>query len=75
MDGRVLVVEYKGKDRYDIAGSEEKRAISAVWASRSGRRCLLEMQTDVDFSGVIKSPYESVIQRKISPRVFRAVAG
>lgn len=54
-DGRVLVVEYKGKDRYDSVDSEEKRAIGAVWASRSGGRCLFEMPTDVDFSGVIKA--------------------
>ncbi len=54
-DGRVLAVEYKGKDRYDNTDSEEKRAIGAVWASRSGGRCLFEMPTDVDFSGVIKA--------------------
>jgi len=50
-DGRALVVEYKGKDRYDNTDSEEKRAIGAVWASRSGGLCLFEMPTDVDFQG------------------------
>ena len=54
-DGRALVVEYKGKDRYDSVDSEEKRAIGAVWASRSGGRCLFEMPTEVDFSGVLKA--------------------
>jgi len=54
-DGRVLVVEYKGKDRYDSADSEEKRAIGAVWTSRSGGCCLFEMPTNVDFSGVVKA--------------------
>lgn len=51
-DGRVLVVEYKGKDRYDNVDSEEKRAIGAVWAARSAGSCLFEMPTDVVFSGV-----------------------
>ncbi|MCX7347455.1 MAG: DEAD/DEAH box helicase family protein, partial [Alphaproteobacteria bacterium] len=34
-DGRVLVVEYKGGHLYDTADAEEKRAVGAVWASRS----------------------------------------
>ncbi len=50
VDGRVLVVEYKGKDRYTGEDSEEKRAIGAVWVSRSGGRCLFAMPTDGDFS-------------------------
>lgn len=54
-DGRVLVVEYKGKDRYDNVDSEEKRAIGAVWAARSSGSCLFEMPTDVNFSGVTKA--------------------
>lgn len=60
MDARVLVVEYKGKDRYDNTDSEEKRAIGAVWASRSEGHCLFEMPTDVDFSGVIKAVSQAV---------------
>lgn len=55
IDSRVLVVEYKGKDRYDNLDSEEKRAIGAVWASRSAGNCLFEMPTDVNFSGVTKA--------------------
>ena len=51
-DGRVLVVEYKGKFLYDNIDSAEKRAIGAVWASRSGERCLFHMPTDGDFSGL-----------------------
>ena len=49
-DGRVLAVEYKGKDRYDTVDSEEKRAVGAVWASRSSGRCLFVMPTEGDFS-------------------------
>ena len=49
-DGRVLAVEYKGKDRYDTVDSEEKRAVGAVWVSRSDGRCLFIMPTESDFS-------------------------
>ena len=52
VDGRTLVVEYKGKDRYDNADSEEKRAVGAVWATRSGGRCLFAMPTDRDFTSI-----------------------
>ncbi len=51
-DGRVLVVEYKGKDRYTADDAEEKRAVGAVWASRSGGRCLFVMPTDGEFSTI-----------------------
>jgi len=54
IDGRVLAVEYKGKDRYDAADAEEKRAIGAVWAARSNGKCLFCMPTDRDFSEIEK---------------------
>jgi type III restriction enzyme len=50
IDNRVLAVEYKGKDRYTADDAEEKRAVGAVWASRSGGRCAFVMPTDGDFS-------------------------
>jgi type III restriction enzyme len=53
-DGRVLVVEYKGKDRYSADDAEEKRAVGAVWASRSGGRCLFVMPTESNFSVISK---------------------
>lgn len=52
-DGRILVVEYKGRDRYSAQDAEEKRAIGAVWASRSGGQCLFVMPTDNDFSAIV----------------------
>ena len=52
-DGRVLVVEYKGK--HLLAESAEKAAVGAVWASRSGGKCLFVMPTDQDFSPVTKA--------------------
>ena len=66
-DGRVLAVEYKGKDRYTADDAEEKRVIAAVWASRSGGRCLFVMPTDSDFSvtAVVK------VQVCIGPRFIK----
>jgi type III restriction enzyme len=54
-DGRVLAVEYKGKHLYHAADAEEKRAVGAVWASRSGGRCLFVMPTGGDFSDITKA--------------------
>jgi type III restriction enzyme len=53
-DGRALVVEYKGKDRYTAADAEDKRTLGAVWASRSNGRCLFVMPTDTDFSTITR---------------------
>lgn len=52
--GRVLVVEYKGKFLYDSIDSAEKRAVGAVWASRSGAKCFFEMPTEGNFSALTK---------------------
>lgn len=54
-DDRVLVVEYKGKHSYSADDSAEKRAVGAVWAARSGGRCLFVMPTDNDFSVITKA--------------------
>ena len=35
-DGRVLVIEYKGADRYDEPAQVEKRHIGELWARRAG---------------------------------------
>jgi len=32
--------------------AEDKRAVGAVWASRSGGRCLFAMPTDRDFATI-----------------------
>jgi len=49
-DGRILVVEYKGKDRYTADDAKEKLVLGKVWESRSNGRCLFTMPTDKDFS-------------------------
>lgn len=42
-DGRILVVEYKGEDRWSNADSEEKRQVGELWEARSGGKCLFIM--------------------------------
>lgn len=54
-DGRVLAVEYKGKDRYTAEDAEGKRAVGAVWASRSANRCLFAMPTAGEFSAIARA--------------------
>lgn len=56
IDGRILVVEYKGKHLY--AEADEKRAVGAVWESRSKGKCLFVMPTDEVFQ-VIRSKTNS----------------
>jgi len=46
MDGRVLIVEYKGEHLF--AEAEEKRAVGAVWESRSQGKCLFVMPEGKD---------------------------
>ena len=53
VDGRVLVVEYKGS--HLLADAAEKAAVGAVWASRSEGKCLFVMPTDEDFAVIVQS--------------------
>jgi type III restriction enzyme len=54
-DGRVMAVEYKGRHLYDAGDAEEKRSVGAVWASRSGGKCLFVMPTEGGFSVITKA--------------------
>jgi type III restriction enzyme len=54
-DGRVLAVEYKGGHLYTAEDAEEKRAVGAVWESRSGGRCLFVMPTEGNFSTIVRA--------------------
>jgi type III restriction enzyme len=49
-DGRVLVVEYKGEHLF--ADAEEKRAVGAVWESRSRNKCLFVMPEGKDLGKI-----------------------
>lgn len=47
-DGRRLVVEYKGEDRWSNDDSKEKRAIGELWANVSDGHCLFVMPNGPD---------------------------
>ncbi len=49
-DDRVLVVEYKGEHLF--AEAEEKRAVGAVWESRSNGKCLFVMPEGKDLEKI-----------------------
>jgi len=51
-DGRVLVVEFKGEDRWSNDDSREKRRIGELWAERSGGECLVIMPQGTDFAAI-----------------------
>ena len=51
-DGRILVVEYKGEDRWSNDDSREKRQIGEVWQERSGGACLFVMPRGKDFDAI-----------------------
>ena len=51
-DGRILVVEYKGEDRWSNDDSREKRAVGELWAERSNGRCLFIMPKGPDWGAI-----------------------
>ena len=51
LDGRVLVVEYKGKDYVSNDDSKEKKLLGEVWASKSNGRALFLMAVKKDERG------------------------
>ena len=53
-DGRILVVEYKGKAWSEMKDSDEKRALGAVWESRSNGKCLFIMPDGPDLDAIGK---------------------
>lgn len=50
-DGRLLVLEYKGADRFTNQDSEEKRSVGDLWAKRSDGKGLYLMVQKVDGQG------------------------
>jgi type III restriction enzyme len=51
-DGRYLVVEYKGADRWSNDDSREKRELGEVWALRSNGQCLFAMPKGKDWGAI-----------------------
>jgi len=52
VDGRILVVEYKGHHLYSNADSREKRMIGETWAKLSHGQCLFVMTDGPDFASL-----------------------
>jgi hypothetical protein len=72
-DGRYLVVEYKGADRWSNDDSKENRRLGELWALKSGGRCLLCRMARID--SLVKSPIGpvSVIPAKAGIQLFQRV--
>jgi type III restriction enzyme len=51
-DGRYLVVEYKGEDRWTNEDSREKRTLGELWEKRSGGKCLFVMPKGKDLAAI-----------------------
>jgi hypothetical protein len=51
-DGRIMVVEYKGADRWTDDDSKEKRKVGELWAERSHGRCLFVMPKGKDWNAI-----------------------
>jgi type III restriction enzyme len=51
-DGRFLVVEYKGEDRWSNDDSREKRTLGELWEMRSRGTCLFIMPKGKDFGAI-----------------------
>lgn len=51
-DGRYLVVEYKGEDRWSNDDCKEKRMLGELWEERSGGKCLFVMPKGKNFAEI-----------------------
>jgi type III restriction enzyme len=64
-DGRLLVVEYKGGDRFSSDQEKEKRMVGDLWAKRSGGKGLYLMAQKADDKGRgVRDQLLAIIQRK-----------
>lgn len=51
-DGRHLIIEYKGEDRWNTDDSKEKRAIGRLWEERSKGTCIYIMPKGKDLNSI-----------------------
>ncbi len=58
LDGRLLVVEYKGEDYATNDDSKEKKLLGELWASKSNGRALFLMAVRIDERG--RSAHEQI---------------
>ena len=55
VDGRWLVVEYKGEYLWSNDDSKEKRVIGTLWADRSAGSCLFVMPKGQEWSAIART--------------------
>ncbi|MDD3925601.1 MAG: DEAD/DEAH box helicase family protein [bacterium] len=53
VDGRYLVVEYKGEDRWSNDDSRAKRALGGLWEERSDGKCIFVMPKGRDLTAIV----------------------
>lgn len=58
-DGRYLVVEYKGADRWTNEDSQEKRSLGELWEKRSEGKCLFIMPKGKDLDAILSKVHSS----------------
>lgn len=64
-DGRLLIVEYKGEDRYSSDEEKEKRLVGELWAKRSNGKGLYLMARKIDDAGLnVRDQLLAVIAEK-----------
>lgn len=51
-DGTILIVEYKGADKWDVPKVKMDRMVGELWADMSGGKCRFVMVKDKDWSAI-----------------------
>lgn len=60
-DGRILVVEYKGKTFAQLASEKDKEIVGKTWADASGGKCLFVMPVARDFAAIDRAIDQAVV--------------
>lgn len=61
MDGRILVVEYKGEHLRTVPSEIEKDQVGRLWASKSGGKCLFLMAYEKERGLDVRGQLDAVI--------------
>jgi type III restriction enzyme len=72
-DGRILVVEYKGKHLWTNDDSREKRRLGELWAERSRGRGVFVMPNGDDFGAVRKAIGTVLIEEHAHVRLLESI--
>ena len=63
-EGRILVVEYKGKHLIDSADTKEKLAIGKLWESKSAGKGLFLMAEKVKDGLMVDEQINAIFEKK-----------